>query len=79
MRAITVVTLTIVLLLAAAACQGDAGPTGEQGPAGPQGPAGDPGTVSQSTIAAVVETMLAGTARGAHTAPVESGTSTPST
>ena len=64
MRAITVVTLTIVLLLAAAACQGDAGPTGEQGPAGPQGPAGDPGTVSQSTIAAVVETMLAGTAGG---------------
>ena len=64
MRALATVTLAILLLLTAAACEGDAGPSGEQGPPGPQGPAGEPGAVSRSAIAAALETMLMGSAAG---------------
>ena len=64
MRALTTVTLAILLLLTAAACQGESGPSGEQGPPGPQGPAGEPGAVSQAAIAAILDTMLMGSAAG---------------
>ena len=43
MRLFFTASLTIVLLLALAACQGATGPAGQQGPPGIQGPAGAPG------------------------------------
>ncbi len=70
MRALVTAILMTALLLALAACQGgggEQGPAGPQGPAGiegPQGPAGEPGEVSQAAIAAVLETMLKGSAAG---------------
>ena len=70
MRALATAVLMTALLLALAACQrgdGEQGPTGPQGPAGaagPQGPAGEPGEVSQAQIAAVLQTMLKGSAAG---------------
>ena len=66
MRTLIIVVPIIALLLAIAACQGDAGPAGERGPAGeqgqpgttgPKGPPGETAPVDEATVASLIEQM----------------------
>ncbi len=57
MRALIVMFWAIALILAAAACQGEAGPPGEQGPPGPQGPQGEVPALDEETLASIANAV----------------------